>query len=252
MHILVTRPKDDAEAIKFRLEALGHTVSLAPLLDIVFEPIPNDTFDGAAAIVATSRNGLRALAASAACADASILPLFAVGPATAEAAREIGFANVIVGPGTARALVPVILAHPAARKGKLYHLAGDRLAFDLSSAIRAHGIDIGTLVVYRSVAAKTLPPPVVARLQAGEIDAVILMSPRTAQMWASLVTNLPVKAGLTGPIHICLSRDVERALRQALPARPRFVPPRVEVAARPNGEEILALVNRLAANSGSG
>ena len=35
MHLIVTRPEEDAMPLKARLEALGHTVTVAPLLRIV-------------------------------------------------------------------------------------------------------------------------------------------------------------------------------------------------------------------------
>jgi uroporphyrinogen-III synthase len=250
MHILVTRPKDDADEIKIRLVALGHKVSLAPLLDIEFEPIEATALSDATAIIATSRNGLRALRASPVCAEARKLVLFAVGPATAQLARELGFIDIIAGPGTAAELIPLVVAHPAAREGTLYHAAGDRLAFDLTSALSAHDIRLKMLPAYRSAAAKTLPSQIVADLTDSQIDAVILMSPRTAETWGSLVTKLPAKTGLTSLVHVCLSPAVTQALLQAFPKdRPA---PRIEVAAAPNVEEILALVCRLAANSGSG
>ena len=56
MHVLVTRPAEDAEPLKARIEALGCKVSLAPLMEIVPNEIAPDHMDGATALIATSGN----------------------------------------------------------------------------------------------------------------------------------------------------------------------------------------------------
>ncbi len=60
--------------------------------------------DAAQALIVTSRNALRALSAHRHLDKARKLPLFAVGEATAAAARELGFAEVTPGPGTGAGL----------------------------------------------------------------------------------------------------------------------------------------------------
>ncbi len=67
MRILVTRPEPDASATGQRLEALGHQVTTEPMLQVEFLPIDPVAFTGAQAVIATSRNALRALASSGAC-----------------------------------------------------------------------------------------------------------------------------------------------------------------------------------------
>ena len=83
MHVLITRPEPDAAALRAQLEALGHTVTVEPLLRSSICRLPADAVDGVAGLVVTSRNGLRALAASPAFDAALELPLIAVGPGTA-------------------------------------------------------------------------------------------------------------------------------------------------------------------------
>ena len=62
MHVLVTRPETDAAELKAALEALGHEVTVEPLLAIESTPIEPSVFEGACGVIVTSRNGLRALA----------------------------------------------------------------------------------------------------------------------------------------------------------------------------------------------
>jgi uroporphyrinogen-III synthase len=239
MHILITRPERDAGDLKSRIAALGCQVTLAPLLDIRFNPIAGGSLAGASAIVATSRNGLASLAQSAEFDAARFLPVFAVGPATTKLASDLKFATVVSGPGTAADLVPLIAAHPAARQGPLVHLAGDHLAFNLAGALAAHGITVTAIPAYRSVAAETLPDGILALLTACLVDAVILMSPRSADTWVKLISSLPVKPNLTKFTHICLSQAVADRLT-AMPGATTVI------AEKPNADEIIIQVYRLA------
>ena len=72
---------------------MGHEPVLAPLLKIEFLNDVPLNLNGAQAIVITSRNALRALGAHPEREKATELPLFAVGEATAWAARQLGFSE---------------------------------------------------------------------------------------------------------------------------------------------------------------
>lgn len=242
MHVLITRPVDDAEPLKTGVEALGCRVTLSPLIEIVSNDIPAAEVDCATALIATSRNALAPLAASPAMAQAINLPLYVVGPGTAAAARAIGFPHVIEGAGRAEDLVPFLTSshHPGDR---LVYLRGDVLAFDLEAALAREGVRVAPIVAYRTVAAEMLPSNVVKALERSDIDAVTLMSPRTARIWSRLVSALKPPVQLSGVAHLCLSERVAEALGPAVKAD------KVRVASHPNIEEMLALVKRLAASS---
>lgn len=243
MHVLITRPEGDGETLKERIEQLGCRATLAPLVNIVFETIPLSALRGATALIATSRNALRALAASPALHAAVALPLYTVGPGTTAIARELGFNDVREGPGTGAELVPMLTADGRTKGGSFVHLAGNVLAFDLKTALAGQGINIKTVPAYRTVAVENLSPAVTEALRNRDIDAVILMSPKTTEAWLRLAAEVLVPAALSGMNHLCLSEAVAKALKAQLAAG------NIYVAARPNLEEMLALVKRLAAHS---
>ncbi|MGQ3075829.1 MAG: uroporphyrinogen-III synthase, partial [Ferrovibrionaceae bacterium] len=64
MRILVTRPAEQAAETARHLAALGHDVLIDPLLEIVARPGDLPPLDGVAAVLVTSVNGARALAAA--------------------------------------------------------------------------------------------------------------------------------------------------------------------------------------------
>ncbi len=251
MHILITRPRSQALDLKYRLEAIGHLVSLAPLLVIEHEPIEATAFEGASALIATSRNGLAALEHSPALQAARALPIFTVGHATSTFARDLGFGRVFTGPGTAAELATLIAGSVKPHTGPLVHLAGDHLAYDLAAALAPMGIVVQPIAAYRSVAATRLSDDIANQLKGRAIDAVILMSPRTAETWvevASLLneptTTAPIGAAL--PVHICLSAAVADAAAQAWSVKGRQLPD-IATAARPTLDDLLTVIERLAA-----
>jgi len=242
MRILVTRPEAGAAELEAALQALGHEVTVEPLLTIETMAIDAAVLAGAGGVIATSRNGLRALAQSAALAQAVKLPIFTVGPATAGLARELGFQRIIAGDGSASDLVPLILASEACANRPLVHVAGEELAFDLAAELGGRGIEVRKVSAYRAVPAPSLSPGTMQAIAGGTLDAVILMSPRTATIFAALAG----KAGLNEPAgrlaYVCLSANVAAALRGLAPAD-------VNIAVRPNFPAILDAVGRVATHS---
>ena len=96
VRVLITRPREDAEALAEALAVRGVEALVEPLLEIV--PLNPGDFDlaGVQAALLTSANGARALAAATGLRD---VPVLAVGEATAAAARAAGFAEVAVAGG---------------------------------------------------------------------------------------------------------------------------------------------------------
>ena len=237
MRLLITRPEEDGERLKAVLEEMGHRVTSAPLLRIEFAETALD-LSGVDALIATSRNGIRALQNTGGLARAAAMPIYVVGPATGELARAAGFQSVIEGPASARELVPLIAgrAKPGAR---LLHLAGDKLAVDLKGALEDKGLSVRRETVYQSVAAGELDAPVASAIRRQEIDGVILMSPRTAKIFSNLAIKADLKESAGALCYFCLSDAVVQGLADLSPRR-------VYVARLPNTQEVLALVARVA------
>lgn len=238
MRLLVTRPEPDAGREAEALAARGHEAVLAPLLKIEFtRDVPLD-FAGVQALIVTSRNALRARRELP---DARKLPLFAVGEATARAARDIGFANVTTGPGTAEELAELIAATLEPKHGPLVHLAGETLAFDLKSRLEAKGFTLRQPVLYRARPAEQLPAQALSLLKSGKVDGAILLSPLTARTFALLIDKHGVVTQGRRLVCYCLSQAVAEVLS--------VLGFEVRVAARPREEEVLALVDSEAASS---
>ena len=241
MRVLVTRPEPDAAEQAGKLAARGHDPVLAPLLLIeMITDVPLQ-LDGAQALLVTSRNALRALSTHRALATALALPLFAVGEATAGEALALGFADVTAGPGTGAPLAQLVSQELKPEQGPLVHLAGEALAFDLKSALEQLGFVVRQPLLYRAVAAAELPPQALSRLKAETLDGAILMSPRTARIFAELLACHDAVTQGKRLVCYCLSEAVAEVLTPLGFA--------VRMAAHPREEEVLALVDSEAASS---
>jgi uroporphyrinogen-III synthase len=242
MRLLVTRPEPDALKLRAVLEEHGHEATVEPLLSVSFDaPDPID-LEGVQALIATSRNAVRALKSHPLRGEARHLPLFAVGKATAAEARALGFELVVTGAGTGHELVAHIVSVSEPSAGLLMHLAGDTLAGDLKGELELHGFRVVQPVVYRMQPAAALSEDTVEQLAMGEIEGVILMSPQTATIYAKLMRKQGLASVARGLVHFCLSQAVARRL-QPLGAV------RTEIAEAPRLEEVLALIDAAAAKS---
>jgi uroporphyrinogen-III synthase len=244
MRLLVTRPEADSVVFKAKLIALGHEVVVDPLLVVRFDGGDDIEITGAQALIATSRNGLRALAAGPAFAEAKALPVYCVGPGTAETAKAIGLGRIVKGPADVAALIEVIDAHADVNGGPLIHLSGDVVAGDLAGELTRRGYHVLQPVVYRTEPARRFAAASVASLRNKRIDGIILLSPRTADVYAGLVASHNLGVAVKGLLHVCVS-----------PATAARLAPlsleRITVAAAPNLQEVLALLAPAATQSGS-
>ncbi len=239
MRLLVTRPEPDATALKAQLIAMGHEVVVEPMLQVQFPPLEAGEIDleEAQALVATSRNGVRALAQSRLAQAALELPIFAVGPGTAGTARALGFTQVLQGPRDARALVGYIAEHAHVNAGSLIYLSGEVTTGDVGGELRRLGFHVQEPVVYAVRPAEAFSPPIARRFEHGEIDAVLLMSAETARTYARLILGAGLSGRLAGTKHFCLSAAVARGL--AILRNPP-----IAVASQPDLKALLALVAR--------
>ncbi len=183
--IWITRAQPGADATADRVRALGHEAVVAPLLTV--RPLSDVTVDlyGVSALAFTSANGVRAFA------DATGergLKVFAVGAATAQAARAAGFKSVLSADGDVEALAEGIAARRTELKGAVLHPGAAEPAGDLCGALAGHGIDARGLILYETV---PIAPDEEMAASLARCDAVLLHSPRAAKELARYLKAHP-------------------------------------------------------------
>jgi uroporphyrinogen-III synthase len=234
MRVLVVRPSEQAARTAQKLTALGHQPFLAPVMEIAptGAEIPNIAVD---LVLATSARAFSGFVLSSAL---LALPLHCVGEKTAQAGQEAGF-SAPESAENSQALAAALLKSGQV-KSALY-LAGRERKPELEALLRQAGWRLEIVETYAAQPVAALPETVKSALAAGEIDAVLHYSPRSAVLFAALAGPAAVRAA-----HYCLSAEVAKALLRALPDAP---PAKIAVASHPNEETLLSL---LQAGAGAG
>jgi len=228
MRVLVTRPLEDGAETARELAARGHEALLAPLLETRFFDGPDVALEGVQAILATSANGVRALARRTPGRD---LPIFAVGPQTAAQARHAGFSHVKNADGDAETLAKAAREWATPAGGALLHVAGEGNDGKLAASLSSFSVRREILYAVTPVAA--FPAEAAAALAGGQIDAALFFSPRSAAVFRNLAQDESLK--LDGIFAAAISPATATAL-----APLRFAA--LHIAPRPNLESLLNLL----------
>jgi uroporphyrinogen-III synthase len=231
LRVLVTRPRFDAARTAEKLSVLGHEAVIDSVIEI--EALPFDPpSDGFSAIIFTSANAARIAASHE---SLKRLPVFAVGERTGEAARELGFQRVRVAGGDVIALGGLI-ASDLPGGAKILHLAGEDRAGDLPGRLAQSGITVETRINYRARASAALRPETASALRESAIDAVLHYSERSAAVFVRLAETAGISGDIRKTRHLCLSSAVAAPLKS--------FGARTEIAAAPDEEALLALLDR--------
>ncbi len=233
MRFLLTRPETDAQRTAAALRAKGHDAVIAPLLRI--EALI-DVAIGAgpwSALLVTSANAGPAIAFHERAAELRALPVFAVGKRSATTMTAAGFGHVRHSDGDVHDLAAFVAGQmqPA---GPLLYLAGEERSADLAGELRSRGFTVETAVVYRAVAATSLPPAAAEALAGG--IGVLHFSRRSAEAYLDAARAMDLFAAALRPVHYCLSARVAEPLQQAGAAD-------VRIAAAPTEGHLIALID---------
>jgi uroporphyrinogen-III synthase len=230
--VLVTRPEPQATVTASLLRARGHVAHKCPVARIERLAPALPPAEAVDAIILTSANAAFALAAYA------DLPVFAVGEATARAARAAGAGQVTVALGDWQSLARLLAGSDGPPAGaRLLHLSGAEVRGDLAGAASAAGFVVERRVVYAARAVDWLDRATLALLAGEALDAVLFFSPAHATIWRRLVDRAAIADRLFPLAAIALSEAVAEPLK-ILPWR------RLGVAAAP---EVARLIDRLEA-----
>jgi uroporphyrinogen-III synthase len=235
VRVLLTRPRAQADPLARTLRGRGYEVRIEPMLAVVFLDGVAPDLDGVAAILFTSANGVRAFARRSSCRERAV---FAVGDATAAAAREAGFANVESAAGDVASLAALVAERLDPAAGTLLHVSGRSVAGDLAGDLEGRGFALRRAVLYRTEPAREFSPGLKKSLARGHLDVVLFFSPRTAAAFVEGVARAGLSRTLGGLTALCLSEAVAGRLRG-------FGWRRVEVAERLDAVAMLDRLDRL-------
>ena len=232
MRLLLTRPQTDSEKLARDLAACGISSIIEPLLNIMVQEGPPLDTTGVAALAFTSANGVQAFAERSSRRD---LPVYAVGDATARAARAAAFKDVHSAMGDVDDLARLLTRAMSPETGTILHPAASQVAGDLARCLADAGFAYRREVIYKSEKVSAFSPETRAAIAGGEIDGVVLMSPRTGQIFKELMIRAGLADRAADMTVFCLSAAVAVAA-DGLPWR------NIQTAARPTQDAFMALL----------
>lgn len=239
MRVVVTRPQHSGERTISRLTRMGYEAVLLPLADPVhhIDEARRALLDTHGAIAVTSAEAIRVLAAlKTDLAQHLDRPLFAVGKATAEEAKKLGFTNIAISEGGGIELATLISPHPASlAKAPLLYLAGHPRAAGFEAKLTELQLRFRTVECYRM---KEIVPgdDILRRLFVdGSANAVLLYSHQTALRFFALPFVQKNPEIFAETRFLCLSE----AIAGAIPAVMRL---HVDIADMPDEDRLLALL----------
>lgn len=232
--VLVARAAPGLPASLAALARLGYDAIAAPTSDIIFEPV-DPPLPESAVLVFTSASAPAALDMEAAPRGARV---FAVGPATAEAARTAGWTRIETGAGDAADLAGLIAAHLKPGEAPVVHVRGADAAFDVAAALRGRGFEAETRIVYRAPARESLGAEAEAALKAGGARAVLLYSRRGAEAFYAQCARAGLETAAAALPAAVMSPSVRDALEASV---------RAEIADAPREPALFEALSRIVA-----
>ncbi len=144
---LITRTMPGAQATAQKIAPLGYEPIILPAA--ILRPT-NSSIDinGVQALLVTSSNAPYLANLSP---DILDLPVYAVGDATAKAANDAGFANVVSAGGDASTLAVLVADRLKPQNGALMHLRGHEIAGDVAGLLGACKFEVRSTEIYETI-----------------------------------------------------------------------------------------------------
>ena len=143
--ILITRPREDAEALAAELVRRGFPVMIQPMLEIRMLEGPPLDLEGVQALLCTSANGVRATAARTTVGTCPFWP--SATPRLAPRAMKASYRSKALS-GDVESLARLVKARLDPAAGRLFHAAGSAVAGDLAGDLAGAGFQVERHVLY--------------------------------------------------------------------------------------------------------
>ena len=224
---LIIRPQPDADRDVALLMRYGVPALASPSMKRINQTHELPESANFSGIILTSRNAVEAITkldkANADTSRWAKLPVFVVGSATAAAARDAGFSNIIRGNGGGAGLLAPIrscfiekMRKQDSGKSSYTNLPllwpiGVEISFDLVAALATQGIAVQRLPVYQMIANDGLHSTITDKITEGAIAAVVAMSPRSVQIFRRNLDAVDKASSLAGMVLIAGSSAIVAA-----------------------------------------
>jgi len=233
-HILITRPREDSEAVADQLDARGFKGFIEPMLTInpLMAPMPD--FNEYGGFIFTSVNAVRVLPEAALRKIPPILPVYALAPHTSAELSDY-LMDVRAVEGTGKDLEKQIhedfKSHKVDSENPLLHFCGT----DIARPIEIEGLKIEQFPVYEALKAQEFSEDCLKMIEKNAFEAVLFFSARTAETFVELARKHECEDAFSKTKALCLGDSMVKSVR-ALAWQD------VQVAASPDRESLFKLL----------
>ncbi|WP_300553008.1 uroporphyrinogen-III synthase [Maricaulis sp.] len=212
MTVLITRGWPGAEQTATGLRAMGIDPIICPVMDVNFRAKIDADLSDVQALAFTSANGVRSWGPRRPERD---LPVFTVGNATAELARNIGFKKVHSARGDVEDLGKLIKRKLRPSGGSILHIRGIHTAGNLAGDLRKDGYTAREAIGYGTVPVDVLSEEAIAAIISGAPVQVLIHSGRGAKTFLDLARKFGLHHWLGSVTALGISEKALKPLENA-------------------------------------
>ncbi|UVW84285.1 uroporphyrinogen-III synthase [Wolbachia endosymbiont of Aedes albopictus] len=206
--ILLTRPLLDSFNTKNILRKYGYKVFIEPVFTIKYlnPDISAYEFD---VVISTSKNSVKAF--SQIC-KVDGFPIITVGNSTMQAAKNLGFSDIISADSNVDGLISFIKAHYS-NAIKFLYIRGQEVSCDLKKRLSEEDFNVREVVLYKTIIKRSLTNRCKNLLLDGKIDGVAFFSSQTARVFCSLVLKSGLSPVMNNAVAYTMSKNIADSLK---------------------------------------
>ncbi|WP_353289300.1 uroporphyrinogen-III synthase [Wolbachia endosymbiont (group A) of Paraperithous gnathaulax] len=230
--ILLTRPLLDSFNTRNILRKYGYKVFIEPVFTIKYlnPDISAYEFD---VVISTSKNSVKAL--SQICKEDDF-PIITVGNSTMQAAKNLGFSDIISADSNVDGLISFIKAHYS-NAIKFLYIRGQEVSCNLKKRLSEEDFNVREVVLYKTIIKRNLTNRCKNLLLDGKIDSVAFFSSQTARIFCSLVLKSGLSHVMNNAVAYTMSKNIADSLK--LIKWKKIITSRL-----PTGESLIDIINK--------
>ena len=211
MHIIITRPKEDAINLIEKLKQIGHSVTHLPLIKIKKLETEKINLENYKAIIFTSSNSVKFMSVE----KFSLkINCFCVGSATEITAKQAGFINTYSSEGTVDSLIELIIRIQDNKSGKLLYLSSEFISKDLDKDLINQGFLVDRISNYTSFPIEQIDEATLSFLKKNPPDVFFIYSTKSAKNLFNLLNKYSLLNLVTKSNLMCISEKVLLELKK--------------------------------------
>jgi uroporphyrinogen-III synthase len=211
VHIIITRPKEDAINLIGKLKQLGHVATHLPLIKIKKIETKKINLENYKAIIFTSSNAVKFMSIK----KFNLkIKCFCVGNATEVTAKQAGFINTYSSGGTVDSLIELVIRTQDKKSGKLLYLSSEFISKDLDKELVNEGFSVDRVSNYTSLPIEQIDETVLNIFKTNPPDVFFIYSVRSANNLFNLINKYSLLNLVTQSNLMCISEKVLLELNQ--------------------------------------